>query len=303
MTVINMLSLKGREGLAIADEQSSSSIRKYNVTQKLKILPGNIVYGGSGPTDHLADVYSLAAEKLESKGGYSMRQVHELVNNEVINYNHMLIDNYLRARFGFGRNEFNTGTLGATGGRIDVQILEGASRAVGQLAENTTSSILLGGVNGDGFEIYEVSSNGVAGKTARKYGSIGSGADESDKVLSSYVTSLPRDDRDFIGREDGLAILVEATIASSRINNGVGGIPSIIYVSEDGASILEEDKSILTGEIIQGLDADLLDEDHTYELLGNLVFGDSTFEEVESGMKNQAKDWNKLDRLLRGYKV
>jgi hypothetical protein len=136
--------------------------------------------------------------------------------------------------------------------------------------------------------------------------SIGSGADESDKVLSGYVERLPREQREKIQTVEGLVKLIEATNGAANLNVGVGGSPSIIYVKKDEDKDVvkqpNESQCILASEVVEGYTRGLLDRDFTYSAVRRLVLENVDFRTVEEGMKQKAKDWKKLDRLLRGYK-
>ncbi len=165
-------------------------------------------------------------------------------------------------------------------------------------------SILLGSIFDDKFEICYVDNTGRdSKKMPRPYSSIGSGADESDKVLSRYVSELPRSKRNNIKEVEGLIKLIEATNASANLNIGVGGNSSIVYIDEKGVRIPEENECILASEIVEGYTRGLLNKAFAYESIEKLVLDGTEFEFVEKKMRKSAKDWDKLDSVLRGYKV
>jgi len=47
----------GNSGAAVADEQASRAFRKYNVAQKLRLLNGSVIYGGSGASAFINEIY------------------------------------------------------------------------------------------------------------------------------------------------------------------------------------------------------------------------------------------------------
>lgn len=305
MTVINMLSF-GESGIAMADEQSSTALRKYNVAQKLQTLYGNVLYGGSGPADPIKEIYEISEERInllkQEKGNISIREIFEIVNEITISYHNNLKNRILNARIGISLEDFLTGTLTRIGKPLDETIKNYAARFCQQMDEEGSIEILLGGINLGKFVIYRADSYGYGFKISRPYDSIGSGKDESEKVLSSYVSHLPRGKRESIDRNEGLIKIIEATNASSRLNIGVGGAPSIVYISEGSMKRPNENQCILASEIVEGLTRDLLEKDFVHESLSKLVFNNGDFEEIEEEVKQKSKDWKKLDRILRGYK-
>ena len=56
----------GESGAAVADEQSSTDVRKYNVAQKLHTISDSVIFGGSGPSDLIKVVYENTAEEVNS---------------------------------------------------------------------------------------------------------------------------------------------------------------------------------------------------------------------------------------------
>lgn len=99
-----------------------------------------------------------------------------------------------------------------------------------------------------------------------------------------------------------MAKVIEATNASSRLNVGVGGAPSIVYIREGEVIIPDEARCIKATEIVTGLTSGLLTKDFSYQALSDLIYGKKNPLIIEEEMKNNAKDWNKLDRIFRGYK-
>lgn len=305
MTVINMVSF-GDEGAAVADEQASTPLRKYNVAQKLRLFNNQIVYGGSGSANALEKIYGLSKKVIErkkkEKGSVSLEEAYVKVNDVLIEYKNRVKNNVLRSNLGISFNEMITGTHTESGRPLDESAKNAGRALLQQVDENYAMGVLLGGIEDGRFEIYSLNTGGTGEKLSRPYCSIGIGADESDKVLSNYVSRLPRDKREDIDKYEGLVKIIEATNAASNLNVGVGGVLSIAYVANDGISVPNENQSILASEIVEGLTRGLLDRNFAYQAVNGLVTQNFDFEEVEEKMKLKAKDWGKLDRILRGYK-
>ena len=156
MTVINMLSL-GEEGIAVADEQSSNRIRRYNSTQKLHFLNDDkVVYGGSGPADLIKEIYDMSKQKLSEMDPdkkISLRNVYELVNSTISDYRNWLKENFLRSNFGFGIDDFITGTLIRASKPIDRQVMDAVNSCLRGFSENGSMQVLLGGIENSRFMV------------------------------------------------------------------------------------------------------------------------------------------------------
>jgi len=304
MTVINMISF-GESGAAVADEQSSNVIRKYNVAHKLRLLNNSVIYGGSGASDFIKEVYDEVNRRLHKaqRKNKSPEIVYGITKKVLADLKNSKRDKYLQDNFGITFEELQTGMK--NGKNLDEPFKKSAfDHLMGNqnFNEYLAAGILLGAICNERFEIFYADSQGHANKISRPYMSIGSGADESDKVLARYVADLPRERRDKITIRDGLVKLIEATNASANMNVGVGGNPSIIYVSEKGIKVPGEEQCILASEIVEGYTRGLLDIEFTYYAIPELIVCNGDFEKIEEMMKEKAKDWKRLDRLLRGYK-
>ncbi len=297
MTVINAMSF-GESGAAIADEQSSTPKRKYNVSQKIQPLGDKAFFGGSGPADFIREIYDESNSQI--KGSLPIKEMARIVKDTLFEAKNQRKDDALRAMYDLSLEEIKTGVSRKSG--MQLADLTNPVNMLQQLEEQLSLGILIGGLSGNGFEVYLLSPQTGTTKISRPYASIGSGSDESDKVLSSYAASLTRDNRLCIGSEEGLVKLIEATNAASDINVGVGGIPSIRYISQKKVYAPNEENCILSGELVKGYIRDLLPRDFVYSSVMNLVKGEAEFEKVEEDMKTKSKDWKKLDRILRGYK-
>ena len=308
MTVINMMSF-GKSGAAVADEQSSAGARKYNSSTKLRLLNDSVIYGGAGAAQFIKEVYDYVKESIseiknQKKQAVDTELIFQVSKGVISSLKNSAKNKYLMDKFGISFDEFQTGTK-QDGIRLDDPFKERAYRSLLEdpFFGSIGAQILLGGLCNDKFEIFYLDTEGgQANKKFLPFASIGSGYDESDKVLSEFYAEMPREKRDRIPVEDGLVKLIEATNASARLNVGVGGIPSIVYFDETGIKEPSENQSILASEIVEGLSRGLLERDFVYDSINQLVLQNADFETVEEQMKTKAKDWKKLDRFLRGYK-
>ena len=302
MTVINMMSF-GDSGAAIADEQSSTRIRKYNVAQKLQVMGDSIIYGGSGASDFIGDLYTEVQEKIvNGEGPIGLRDSYGITKNHLFDKKNSAKNDALYANAGITLEEIQSGVLNSSGRPLSEGVKTAATNIMQSIDNAYDVGILLGGIEKDKFEIYRMGSDSSGGRIVRPYESIGSGSDEADKVLSKYVSHLPRDKRESIDPQEGLIKLIEATNAASNTNIGVGGTPSIVFIDKDGVKRPSENQCILASEIVEGYVRSLLNKKFVYNSVNELIRGNGDFEKIEERMKRNATSWQQLDRFLRGYK-
>tara|TARA_Y100000310_G_scaffold320636_1_gene377271 strand:+ start:474 stop:1391 length:918 start_codon:yes stop_codon:yes gene_type:complete len=305
MTVINAISF-GNEGVIIADEQASTANRKYNFTEKIQDLDKGLIFAGTGSLHPIMEVYNFAKEELgklkESKKAVSHKEIHDLLTSIIISYKNTGKDKLLNANLGFGLDDLITGTLARNGQSLDQPSKELAKNYLMEFDNMMSLSIILAGLENGKFNIYEANTSGTGTQISLPYVSAGSGKDESEKVLSRYITNLKRADRDSIDKKEGLVKIIEATNAASNINIGVGGIPSIAYIGEKGIVRPLEPACLLATELVTLLEAGYLPKDFTQDATSSLVYEGADFREIDSEMKKRATDWEQADRFLRGYK-
>jgi hypothetical protein len=309
MTVINMMSF-GNSGAAIADEQSSSGGRKYNVANKLQILNGNIIYGCSGPSDLIKEIYdtiSAGIDKCKEKELVTYDKVYDLARSIATHLKNLKKGGYLLDNYGISLDDAHAGTKEDSGRKLDDAVKSKVLETLTDSRFNSmfSTNILLGAVADGKFEISYIDNDGFKfKKVPRPYGSIGSGSDESDKVLARYVAGLLREKRESIPVVEGLVKLIEATNSSANMNLGVGGSPSIVYINSEGKiRIPGESQCLLASEVVEGYTQGFLQKDFTYDAVNKLVIANSDFKALEGELKKQAgTNWDIFCRRLRGYK-
>jgi len=302
MTVINMLSF-GESGVAVADEQSSTELRKYNIAQKLRPIGKSIVYGGSGPSDLLTEIYDFSIKGLGENQDKDLRSVYEYITNIALSRRDRLLDTMLKAEFsGLGMEDIQSGVSSITGKPLDQEYKSRLHNGSEGIKKNLSFGILLGGIEDGRFNVYGINAYGSGLKSSRGLGTDGSGSDESDKVISSYKTSIPREETDNIDPEEGLIKVIEATNSSVKINNGVGGTISIAHISDEGIKMPSEDNCRLASEIVSAYIEGFIDQNTVKGLLRQIVPNEGEFKKIESEFRESVPNWNELDRFFRGYK-
>ena len=88
-------------------------MRHHNITQKLHLLDGPIIYGWSGPVDLLVDIYDIAKTEIDKvmdeKKSMTLREKHGLVSSLLIDYRNQLKDRKLRSTLQISFDNVKTG--------------------------------------------------------------------------------------------------------------------------------------------------------------------------------------------------
>ncbi len=304
MTVINMLGLKDA-GIAVGDEQSSNRLRKYNVSQKVVPLGENCVYGGSGSTDGLKNVYRASNRMVNEHGErqkLTVGDISGIVSQNIIDLKRSDVGRNLMANLGISIEDALSGTH--NGRPLDSEVKSRIASIIQGSDERMGMAVLVGGITPKGFEIYTQDSGGYLAQSSTPYVSVGSGSDESNKVLSQFVIGLPRDQRLQIDPKLGIAKVIEATNASTQINVGVGGIPSIAYVTRNGILQPGEDETKLATELVASLPTGILSKEFVYNSTFDLITNGASFSQTHQAMREVAGDKiGDLELFLRGYRI
>jgi len=303
MTVINAMRFnKGEYGMVV-DSQSSTHLRKYSIADKVKAISTqngtSALVGGTGSSDLLYETL-LALNRAASSKELSVDQLAKALSQISIGIKRDKIDSYLKSTFGIEHKQ------ALSGEGINPQLMQNVVEALtGQnrsFQEFFNGSFLLIGKDSEDVALYGVPFGGPELLSARPYGSIGSGSDESDKVLYGYVNSLKREQQNDIPFLDGMAALIRATNASSDINQGVGGVPTIGYYNSKGITLLREAESKLVTEIVKIRE---MIQKPDYELsLSGLLNDSMPLDEAEriAFNKDNPVKYDQIMRCLRGFK-
>ncbi|MAH07367.1 hypothetical protein CMI38_03915 [Candidatus Pacearchaeota archaeon] len=302
MTVINMLSF-GETGVAVADEQASLAVRKFNFAKKLHELDETTIFAGAGSLYYMMNVYDRVKDSMKGLGDdYLLSHLHGSVVDSIIDYNKQLRETALQSSFGIGMDDFSTGTHLETGRPLEDQMKSMMGNRLSKIEEsNHGNAILLGGIENGKFEIYIADYSGNASKVYIPHQSIGSGAEESERILFNYSTLLSREGREKIDPKEGLVKVIEATNSSARMNQGVGGTISIAYVTSEGIKNPTENDCRLASEIVEAHSLDLLGKNPTYNFIDRIILNGNS-ENVKGEFKSEIKDWDSFNEHLRGYK-
>jgi hypothetical protein len=253
MTVISMISF-GESGAAVADEQSSTMLRKHNIASKLRIIDNSMIYGGSGAAFFIKEAYDATLETIENlkrdKATITPEKIYSIAKAAMTDLKNSHKNKFLLDMFGLKLSELQTGKK-ENGAGLDDSFKARAYEGHNEYSRELRIAVLLGGLCNEKFEIFYLDTAGNdAGKVPNHYETIGSGSDEAEKVLSRYFAEMSRDLREKSPVDVGLVKLIEATNSAAKINQGVGGNPSIVYMAKDSIIEPNESQCILASEIV-----------------------------------------------------
>ncbi|MBI4980095.1 hypothetical protein HZC30_00890 [Candidatus Woesearchaeota archaeon] len=308
MTAINAMKFNENEGGMVTDSQSSSTMRKYDFADKVIPIKSNGTYaltGGSGHADLLYEATSALAkhfanEVTEGKT-YTVSDIAEALSGIATGMKRNMIDLCLKSKFGIDTSTAISGQ--GVGPHLIAEIKEALTASVQSMAERFNNGFIVIGKDSEGVSLYQVWMGHLPNKIPQPYWAIGSGSDESDKVLCSFVKDQSREGRKNISLVPGMAALIRATNAASEINPGVGGTPTISYFDQKGIVILGEEESKLATELIKIGDARLTSTFAAERGLEALLRKTGSVDEVEREIfKHTPLLYDKIMRFLRGYR-
>ncbi len=312
MTVINAMKFSETAAGMVADSLSTSNIRKYEFAEKIFTLnPEEGTYflvGGAGQANILYQVSRYLKSEVTKLEDYSVRRVVHTLSSIVNGIKREMVDSFLQSMYGISSTEAIQGHTFVNekpvpiDGQLKAKILEGYTLEDRRLQELFMGAFLLLGKAKKGTTLYHIELHGTTLLCDRPYVSIGKGSDESDRILYTFVKNLTREERKDIDFVEGMAALLRATNASTDVNPGVGGVPTISYFKDDSMVTLKEDESRLASELVRVNDGGLLEEVVFKESLEALLLEKEDYEQMERKAFRENPQSSKIMRVLRGYK-
>jgi hypothetical protein len=309
MTVINAMKFNENEGGMVADSQSSNSMRKYDFADKVIPISGNETYaliGGSGSSDLLYEATSALtkhfADRTITEETYVISDIAEALSVITTTLKRNIINLSLKSIFGIDSKTAQSGE--GLSPQLSAEVKEVLTAGSQGAKERFNNGFIVIGKDKEGVSLYQVWMGSSPNHIPQPYWTIGSGSDESDKVLCSFVKYQSRDGRKNISLVKGMTALIRATNASSEINSGVGGTPTISYFDQKGIVILGEEESKLATEMVKVGDARLISSFSAERGLEALLHGTCSIDEVEhETFKRTPVLYDKIMRYLRGYRI
>jgi len=308
MTVINAMKFSDHEGGMVSDSQiTRDSTRKYDIIEKVFSFDRDkqlfLLMGGTGKSETLRELKNQFMAYLKSEKGQGIRTVREAaqaLSEMATTYKRETIEQLLKSKYGISFQD------ALSGEGIDTELYKGVKELlIGQdiFYKGTFGGTFLMIGKDEKTFLYQIEMGTPPAFCSTVYESVGSGKDEADKVLGTYVTRLPRSKKNNIPLVEGMAALIRATNAAEKLNKGVGGIPNISYFNREGITILDEKESLLALEIVRVHDAGLIKTGALKESLDTLLHKPDSFEEVDAEVfKKYGVDFDRIMFFLRGYK-
>lgn len=309
MTAINAMKFGDKSGGMVADSQSSTDLRKYDTSEKVRVLKSNdgsrILVGGTGASYVLHEATVKLARDFPNDKPYSVDQAVNGLYEILQTIRRDVIDKEMRGRFGFGAKEYAAGRL-LDGTPIGQHLLNPAAEVYlgndeGLRGYLGNAFLVVGGDN-SGTSVHVVPMGRRPAVTHTPYAAHGSGMDESDKILHEFIRGLSRSERHNINPVKGMAALIRATNKASDFNQGVGGIPTVAYFDDKELVVLDENRSLLATEIVRVNDAGLIPSERAFDSLEKLIFSKNSELDIEKQVFLDDPKTIEIMRFLRGYR-
>jgi hypothetical protein len=313
MTVVNAIRFDDYSGAMVCDEQVSwgDMSRKGDVGDKIQsIIPPGIqktygvaaAYGGSGTSAISEEIKNTSYELLEDEVSHrdisvglkpdrflTIQDIADRIFRKLSVMKRSHVDEYLFHQYGFRGIDLIRGYYMAGDSKVEIkqkEIIEDAHAAMswkgrypnlGFLYVNR--GILSGYEPQEGYRIFYFNMMTFSYEPVQAvFQSIGSGQDTSDIAFADFVSTK--------------------TVQERRIQlDRVEAMVSIIH-----ATNLACDNNVGVGEAVSAFKANIITKKLAYDLVGDLVFGNISFEKAERNLYKRCRCQRKLSRYLRGYK-
>lgn len=296
----------------VADSLSTSNVRKYEFADKIVALNPkegmHFLVGGSGPADVLYQATKYLQSEIPKQEELSVRHTAHMLASIINGIKREMVGSFLQSTYGVSSAEAIQGHTFVNEKPVPIdaalkaKIMDTYTLEDKRIGDYFRGSFLLIGKAKKGTTLYNIDLHGPTLLSARPYASIGTGSDESDRILYNFVRSIKREERENIDFVEGMAALLRATNASTDVNPGVGGVPTISYFNGNLTTTLKEDESRLASELVRINDAGLLPEKSFRLELEALLSGIADYEQIERRVFIENPHSAKIMRILRGYK-
>jgi len=309
MTVIVAMRFNKDSGVLVGDEQSSSKIRKYDISRKIHEIKINdtltALIGGSGGTTTLYEVSEEVKRRVGEAGITSSQDFAYFLQGVLNMKKRGLVRAQLENTFGLSEWHFQTGTA-QLGEKPAGDLVPDIQRFYSDMLKSKEfyNSFLILSYSSDGLALHlSEMHDGVAIQNGAPYDCIGSGSDVADVELLQYVRSLPREKRTSIDPVVGLFEVLSAVDRANSTNVGVGGAPLVGLIDKGEITFPVEDKCRLALEVVTAARDGFLKREFAYAAVSDLMYQGKPFDKVEEKMWAAVGDKRtELSRFLRGYR-
>lgn len=343
MGLVNSLKFDYNSGAIITDEEyfiggrrrvhtadNMQSLISEEISNELEM---EVIYGGAG---NISITNQIVAEiknelqkrfdtyKKKGKEGEIFKTVEDVSRIALKifqNDSRKYVNRKLSGLFGFSIDDFNRGFYFRNGSKIEIKddkIITKAMEIIMLKSDNMKDineleGLITGTDRHYGFNAFDF----YGGMThlyisTSLYNAIGAGSTTTSLAFGELINNLTLDERrNGIDRVFGLVELIRITNQTAIKNSEVGGYYNIIYLNGNGKNRSERlievtgDLSQYLKETVTAYDNNLIPKEVCYSVIENYVFEKKDFnlDEAEPYIFNNASDTDKLQLLLRGYKI
>ena len=337
MGIVNMLKFNHHSGAMLSDEEyidirwrrcfyldSIHSLLSKDTSDSLGI---EAVYGGVGNPSFHYEVINKVVKKTDGIiktdkakemktgtdiGNIALDAIHSLIKRRV--------DDILNLFYSFKRDDFNCGFAEIKGKKIEIKqdsVKEDARKIISFKDKREylkpvfdNKAVIMTYDKDYGLMAFCVKGDiGVLSMVSGGFESLGKGIYGAGRTFGKYFKDrYLTQRREGMDRVEGMCLLISSAIEARDYYTGIGGYFNIVYL--DGTKDTHEERykeiyhhrAKMATEVVTGLLSHELTKDKTYELLNDLLFEEQPTEEVEDKMWKYAKNHQRLELLLRGYK-
>ena len=343
MGLVNTLKFDTHSGAMITDEEffiggrrrvhtadNMQSLLDEEMNNELEL---EAVYGGSGNIAITGQVINdIRAElrkqfedfKKRGKTGKIFTTVEDVsrVALKMFQENsRKYVNRKLSGLFGFNLDDFNRGYFFSNDKKIEIKEDKIISKAMDIIMLkssymkdiNELEGLIIGSDRHFGFNAFDFYGQMTHLYISTSlYNSLGAGSTTSSLAFGELINTLSLEQRrNGVDRIFGLTELIRITNQTAIKNSEIGGYYDIIYINANGRDHRERffeitgDESQFLKETVIAYDNRLISKEVCYSLVDKLVFGKAEFDlsEAENFLFSNACDSNKLELLLRGYKI
>lgn len=254
------------------------------------------------------------------RGFHSLDRMAAGLFDLVVSIKNRRMSEKLRGDFGFDVPEFVEGRFTRDGVTEEIRDQDLVRKVTDWLSYRYQSpevsgiflnALLFAGYDDEcGFQLYHLDlRDGYWHRVQTCYMAEGSGRFAVDPTMYPLVERLRVDQRrGDVDPVEGLATMLAALNNASEHETGVGGYPNVMLF--DGTRPLAErqreigdDRAFLASRAVKAHSMGFLSRKICFELVEGIFFGDLGLEQAWERMWSRMQDPNRVQRLLRGYKV
>jgi hypothetical protein len=314
MTLVTMMRFDENSLMAMADEQTSTSIGKSNVRTKINLVYDHdkrkIIMGNTGKS-YVNIAFTQSVEnKLKNRGMSIDKALYE-AREFFVDFRTQKLEEFMKVKFpGVNLQSLYTGKVNKEPFSREIfnmvkTVLDGTETSMKSILGG---SVLFGSYDPNiGTQVHylkyrdcELSPIGMIP------GVIGSGSLVANNILRKYLSSKPKNERENLDHTEAAITMLHSYNGACESARGVGGFPTIYYLNEGEMTVVDDNCAYLAAKIAGN---DLRDTKEIFKKaadpaawIDSLLFQDNSLNPVLENMASLAKDQTKYHRWAFGLK-